>query len=135
MNGKIVKGQKELYYVKTSDKTYMCKARGNFRKKGIKPLVGDNVTINIQDDKEAYIVEILERKNEIKRPNVANIDQILVFITINNPPLNLYNLDKYLAMSEHEHIDVVIVLSKKDLAKKEKIESLKSIYPVSYTHL
>ncbi len=128
MNGKIVKGQKELYYVKTSDKTYMCKARGNFRKKGIKPLVGDNVTINIQDDKEAYIVEILERKNEIKRPNVANIDQILVFITINNPPLNLYNLDKYLAMSEHEHMDVVIVLSKKDLAKKEKIESLKNIY-------
>lgn len=106
----------------------MCKARGNFRKRGIKPLVGDNALIEIQEEDKAYIIEILERKNEIKRPNIANIDQMLIFVTINDPPLNLYNLDKYLAMCEHENIDVVIVLSKKDLAKDNKIKELTKIY-------
>ena len=128
MKGKITKAQKELYYVETTDKIYMAKARGNFRKKGIKPLVGDNVIIDIQDEETAYITEILERKNVIKRPNISNVDQMLVFITITDPPLNLYNLDKYLAMCEYENIDVVIVLSKKDLATDEKIKNITSIY-------
>ncbi|MDU2354339.1 MAG: ribosome small subunit-dependent GTPase A [Anaerococcus sp.] len=128
MNGKIIKSQKELYYVETSENIFMCKARGNFRKRGIKPLVGDNALIEIQEEDKAYIIEILERKNEIKRPNIANIDQMLIFVTINDPPLNLYNLDKYLAMCEHENIDVVIILSKKDLAKDNKIKELTKIY-------
>lgn len=128
MKGKITKAQKELYYVETTDKIYMAKARGNFRKKGIKPLVGDNVIIDIQDEETAYITEILERKNVIKRPNISNVDQMLVFITITNPPLNLYNLDKYLAMCEYENMEVVIVLSKKDLVTDEKIKNITSIY-------
>ena len=128
MNGKIIKSQKELYYVETSENIFMCKARGNFRKRGIKPLVGDNALIEIQEEDKAYIIEILERKNEIKRPNIANIDQMLIFVTINDPPLNLYNLDKYLAMCEHENVDVVIILSKKDLAKYNKIKELTKIY-------
>ena len=128
MKGKITKAQKELYYVETTDKIYMAKARGNFRKKGIKPLVGDNVIIDIQDKETAYITEILERKNVIKRPNISNVDQMLVFITITHPPLNLYNLDKYLAMCEYENMEVVIVLSKKDLATDEKIKNITSIY-------
>lgn len=133
MIGKIIKSQKDLYYVKTDNDTFMSKARGNFRVKGIKPLVGDNVSIDIQDNDTAYITEILDRKNEIKRPNIANIDQMLVFVTINDPPLNLFNLDKYLAMCEHEYIDVVIILSKIDLTTHEKIDELISIYkPLGY---
>lgn len=128
MKGKITKAQKELYYVETGPKIYMAKARGNFRKKGIKPLVGDDVIIDIQDEDTAYITEILERKNLIKRPNISNVDQMLVFVTITDPPLNLYNLDKYLAMCEYENMDVVIVLSKKDLATDEKIKNITSIY-------
>ena len=128
MNGKIIKSQKELYYVRTDSKTFMCKARGNFRIKGVKPLVGDDVVIDIQDDNTAYITEILPRKNQVKRPNIANIDQMLVFVTINDPPLNLYNLDKYLAMCEFEDMDAVIIFSKIDLAIEEKLASLESIY-------
>ena len=136
MNGKIIKAQKELYYVETGDNIYMAKARGNFRKKGIKPLVGDNVVIDIQDENNAYITEILERRNTIKRPNIANVDQMLVFVTITDPPLNLYNLDKYLSMCEYENINVVIVLSKKDLATSEKINNLTDIYQkIGYTIL
>lgn len=136
MKGKITKAQKELYYVKTGDKIYMCKARGNFRKRGIKPLVGDDVIIDIQDQDTAYITEILDRKNIIKRPNISNVDQMLVFVTINDPPLNLYNLDKYLSMCEYENMDVVIILSKKDLAPSKKIEDIRNIYQnIGYTIL
>lgn len=91
-------------------------------------MVGDNVEIEVLEDSKAYITRLLARKNEIKRPNIANIDQLLVFVTINDPPLNLYNLDKYLAMCEYLNICVTIMLTKIDLASKEKIEELANIY-------
>lgn len=128
MIGKIIKSQKELYYVDTKEKVFMAKARGNFRIKSQKPLVGDNVEIDVLEDSKAYITKLLDRKNEIKRPNIANIDQLLVFVTINDPPLNLYNLDKYLAMCEHLNISVTIMLTKIDLAPSDKIEKFVDIY-------
>lgn len=128
MIGKIIKSQKELYYVDTKDNVYMAKARGNFRVKNKKPLVGDNVEIEVLEDNKAYITKLLNRKNEIKRPNIANIDQLFVFVTINDPPLNLYNLDKYLAMCEYLSISVTIILTKIDLATSEEIENLAGIY-------
>lgn len=128
MIGKIIKSQKELYYVDTKEKVYMAKARGNFRVKDKKPLVGDNVEIEALEENKAYITKLIERKNEIKRPNIANIDKLLVFITINNPPLNLYNLDKYLAMCEYLNIYVTIMLTKIDLASSEEIKDLVDIY-------
>ena len=128
MRGKITKSQKELYFVKNDDKTYLAKARGNFRVKGIKPLVGDEVIFEMQNEENAYITEILPRKNEIKRPNISNIDQILLFVTINNPPLNLFNLDKYLAMCEYKNIEVVIIISKIDLDKENKAQNLAKTY-------
>lgn len=128
MIAKIIKSQKEIYYVDTKDKVYMAKARGNFRVKDKKPMVGDNVEIDTLEDDKAYITKLLARKNEIKRPNIANIDQLLVFVTINDPPLNLFNLDKYLAMCEYLDMEVVIIISKIDLASDEKIENLENIY-------
>lgn len=128
MIGKIIKSQKELYFVDNGEETFMAKARGNFRVKDKKPLVGDNVEIDILEDGRAYITKLLERKNEIKRPNIANIDQLLVFVTINDPPLNLFNLDKYLAMCEYLNIELVIILTKIDLADEEKIKNIASIY-------
>ncbi|WP_311531330.1 ribosome small subunit-dependent GTPase A [uncultured Anaerococcus sp.] len=128
MIGKIIKSQKELYYVDTEESLLMAKARGNFRVKDKKPLVGDNVEVDVLEDDKAYITKLLPRKNEIKRPNIANVDQLLVFITIDHPPLNLYNLDKYLAMCEYLNIDVVIILTKIDLVSQEKIKKIADIY-------
>lgn len=128
MIGKIIKSQKELYYVDTEESLLMAKARGNFRVKDKKPLVGDNVEVDVLEDDKAYITKLLPRRNEIKRPNIANVDQLLVFITIDHPPLNLYNLDKYLAMCEYLNIDVVIILTKIDLVSQEKIKKIADIY-------
>lgn len=128
MIGKIIKSQKELYYVATEERLLMAKARGNFRVRDKKPLVGDNVEVEVLEDDKAYITKLLPRRNEIKRPNIANVDQLLVFITIDHPPLNLYNLDKYLAMCEYLNIEVVIILTKIDLVSQEKIKEIAEIY-------
>ncbi|WP_297791171.1 ribosome small subunit-dependent GTPase A [uncultured Anaerococcus sp.] len=131
--GKIIKAQKELYYVSLENETLNCKARGNFRKKGIRPLVGDNVIVEPLGNDTGYITEISPRKNEIKRPNISNIDQILLFATIKNPPLNLFNLDKYLAMCEFIGVDVCMILSKIDLASQNEIGDFVKIYqPLGY---
>ncbi|MCI7239060.1 MAG: ribosome small subunit-dependent GTPase A [Anaerococcus sp.] len=126
--GKIIKTQKDIYYLDVDGQTYLCKARGNFRVKGVKPLVGDRAEIEVTGDREGYIKNIIDRKNEIKRPNIANVDQLLLFVTIKNPPLNLLRLDKYLSMCEFIDIDVVIILSKSDLASEKEIEEFREIY-------
>lgn len=128
MVGKIIKSQKDLYYVDTADKVYMAKARGKFRHRDKKPLVGDNVEIEVLEDGKAYITKLLLRKNEVKRPNISNIDQLLVFVTINEPSLNLYNLDKYLAMCEYLSIEATIILSKIDLADEKTLEEISNTY-------
>ena len=81
MQGKIVKGIAGFYYVHVVESgVYECKAKGIFRKDGVKPLVGDNVEIEVLDEEEkkGNIREILTRKNELIRPAVANIDQALI---------------------------------------------------------
>ena len=111
----------------------LCARLGEFlEKKNIKPLVGDNVEFDVTENTKGYITKILDRKNEIKRPNIANIDQILYFITIKNPSLNLFNIDKYLAMCEHINIDVVIIVSKKDLADEKDLEFIKMYEKIGY---
>ena len=85
MTGKIVKGIAGFYYVSVAESgIYECKAKGIFRKEGKKPLVGDDVRIEVLDetDKKANLTEILPRKNELFRPAVANVDQAMVIFAM-----------------------------------------------------
>lgn len=89
MQGKIIKGIAGFYYVYANEsaEVYECKAKGIFRKENKKPLVGDNVCMEVLDGEErtGNIVRILPRKNELVRPAVANIDQALVIFAIVKP--------------------------------------------------
>ena len=80
MQGKIIRIISNLYTVKCSDGKYDCQARGKFRNDKITPLVGDDCIID-KDNK--YILEILPRKNELKRPLVSNIDTAVIVTSIN----------------------------------------------------
>lgn len=126
--GIIIKSQKELYYVKYKNKTYMCKARGIFRDKNLKPLVGDRVDIQILDENTGYIEKIYDRKNSLIRPPIANIDQILLVHSLTDPEINYVTFDKYLVMLEHFKIPVKIIINKVDLAKDEDIKKFEDIY-------
>ncbi len=122
-NGKIIKGIGGFYYVDTGNEIYECKARGNFRKQGISPLVGDNVEISINDNAENTIDTIYPRKSELIRPPLANLDQLFIVSSLVEPKINTVIIDNLTAIAEYKKIEPVIVITKTDLdtsAKKYK---------------
>lgn len=141
MTGKILKGIAGFYYVHAADgNLYECKAKGVFRNKKLKPLVGDDVDITILDETErkGNIDEILPRKNALVRPSVANVDQALVLFSITHPEPNLNLLDRFLVMMEVQEVPVNVCFNKIDLTGDEKMLELKRIYetagyPVYFT--
>ena len=131
MQGKIIKGIAGFYYVHVVESgLYECKAKGIFRKEKMKPLVGDVVEIDILDEteKKGNITEIIERKNELIRPAVANIDQALVVFAVTKPKPHFNLLDRFLIMMESKDIPVVLCFNKKDIATEPEIQELKDIY-------
>ncbi|WP_024346527.1 ribosome small subunit-dependent GTPase A [Lacrimispora indolis] len=141
MTGKILKGIAGFYYVHGGDETiYECKAKGIFRNKNVKPLVGDNVEFSVLDsvEKKGNIERILPRKNALVRPAVANVDQALVLFAITHPEPNLNLLDRFLVMMEVQELPVKICFNKIDLTDNEKRLALRDIYeaagyPVYFT--
>lgn len=131
MQGKIIKGIAGFYYVYTEEYGVLeCKAKGIFRKENIKPLVGDDVELELlsEDELTGNITEILERKNELIRPAVANIDQALVIFSITHPEPNLNLLDRFLLMMQTQDLPVIICFSKQDIAVEEQQAHLQRIY-------
>ncbi|MBQ7203639.1 MAG: ribosome small subunit-dependent GTPase A [Eubacterium sp.] len=116
-NGKIIKGIGGFYYVEADDVIYECKARGNFRKQGISPLVGDNVEISVNEAElaENRIEKIYERKNVLVRPPLANLDRLFIVASLVDPTINTLILDKLIAIAEYKNIEPIIVITKTDL--------------------
>lgn len=134
MQGKIIKGIAGFYYVQTPvNGLYECKAKGVFRKEKIKPLVGDNVEISVLDEaeKKGNIDDIYPRKNELIRPVVANIDQVLVIFAAAQPKPNLNLLDRFLVSMEKQGVPAVICFNKVDTVPEEECERLQRIYEKS----
>ena len=131
MQGKIIKGIAGFYYIHAEDnEVYECKAKGIFRKDNRKPLVGDNVEIEVLDEKEkeGSVTAILPRKNSLIRPAVANVDQAFVIFAMENPKPNFMLLDRFLIMMEQADIPVTICFNKKDLGTREELDFLYETY-------
>ena len=134
MQGKIVKGIAGFYYVHVAGSgIYECKAKGIFRKDKIRPLVGDDVCIDIIDEAEhtGNVVRILPRRNELIRPAVANVDQAVVIFAVSRPAPNFNLLDRFLIMMEYQSIPAVICFNKTDLAGEPQIRELYGAYESS----
>lgn len=118
ITGKIIKGIGGFYYVDARDGVlYECKAKGVFRNKKIKPLVGDNVNIEIIDSEKdlGNIVEILPRFNSLIRPAVANVDQTIIIFAVSEPEPNFNLLDRFLVSMEKSDVKTIICFNKTDL--------------------
>ncbi len=139
MQGKIVKGIAGFYYVYAKEdgdregNVYECKAKGIFRKDNIKPLVGDDVEMDVIDEEKKLgnIIDILPRKNALIRPAVANIDQALVIFAMTKPDPNLNLLDRFLLMMQQQGRECIICFNKMDIASKEEQDRLLSVYEKS----
>lgn len=131
MQGKIIKGIAGFYYVHISGKgTYECKAKGVFRKDNKKPLVGDDVEIQILNEEKMLgnISAILPRRSEIIRPAVANIDQALVIFSIVKPQPNFNLLDRFLIMMQQQDIPCIICFNKMDMDEEQAGAEYMRIY-------
>lgn len=131
MQGKIIKGIAGFYYVHVAGSgVYECKAKGIFRKDGVKPLVGDDVEMEVthEKDMEGNIMRILPRKNELVRPAVANIDQALVVFAVTKPKPHFNLLDRFLVMMETKEIPAILCFNRADIAGDAEIAGLKAVY-------
>ena len=131
MRGKIIKGIAGFYYVDDGMGVLVqCRAKGVFRNRNLKPLVGDNVEFDLLDEKdmEGNVTEILPRKNALVRPAAANVDQALVVFALTHPDPNLNLLDRFLVMMEAQQVPVIICFNKADLAGEEEEERYRFIY-------
>lgn len=127
LKGRIIKNISNTYVVKTSAKDYECKARGKFRNLGLTPLVGDIVLF---DEENNYILNIEDRKNELNRPSISNIDCALIVTSLKEPNISLHLLDKEISSIIISNITPCICFTKLDLINEEEKEKLKEI--ISY---
>ena len=134
MQGKIVKGISGFYYVHVVESgIYECKAKGIFRQQKMKPLVGDDVEIDIisEEKKTGNVAAILPRKNALIRPAVANVDQALLIFAAASPNPNFNLLDRFLVMIGRQDVPVILCFNKCDLITEEQKQEIEAIYEVS----
>lgn len=138
MQGIITKGVGGLYTVSAEGESFECSVRGKFRQKDyLSPLVGDKVKIERVDDSLYAICDICERKNMLIRPNVANIDNLLITFAVKSPKPDLLLVDKLTATAISKNIGVIICITKNDLKDSTLFEEIynKAGFPVIATGL
>lgn len=123
--GLIIKLLGGIYFVEASDVVYECKAKGAFRNKNLSPVCGDRVEIQIKDGETPFITRILDRKSLIIRPQLANLDYLVLVNSVCEPSPNLLLIDKFIAIAEYKGIEPVVVFTKID---KMNADELVSIY-------
>ena len=122
--GLIIKNISNQYTCLVEGEEIVCIPKGKFKYDKITPLVGDYCKV----DKENKIIkDILPRKNELARPNVANIDYALIVTSVKEPNLSLNLLDKQLVAVEKQKIIPIILMTKLDLLNKSELKSIKEI--------
>lgn len=137
--GVITKGIGGFYYVDTENSIYECRARGKFRLKNITPLVGDIVDIEADEtSKQGYVLNVHPRANEMIRPAIANVDQVMMVFAAKRPDINMGLLQKFLIYAEYVGLNIKVCINKIDLDEtedyKEVVKMLDSVpYPVITT--
>ncbi|KXT74478.1 Ribosome small subunit-stimulated GTPase EngC [Streptococcus sp. DD10] len=129
MQGRIIKALAGFYYVESDGKVYQTRARGNFRKKGQTPYVGDEVDFTAEENSEGYILSIEPRRNSLVRPPIVNIDQAVVIVSAKEPDFNSNLLDRFLVLLEYKRIHPIIYISKMDLLKTDsELNQFQEVY-------
>ena len=104
-----------LYGAERDGEKFSCRARGAFRYRGLAPMVGDEAEIEINESGENSITEIYPRRSELIRPPLANLDLLFICIAVREPDFSTLTADKMVTISDHNNIEPVIVITKRDL--------------------
>ena len=126
--GQIRQSLSGYYDIFSEGKTYRTRARGNFRKKGQTPLVGDYVEFKADNENEGYVLKILERKNQLVRPPVANVDCAIVVTACVEPDFSSNLLDRQLVILSENEIVPILYFSKADLMDETTKERMLPVF-------
>lgn len=124
MNGIIIKAISGFYYVDSENSVYECKARGNFRKTGVSPVVGDKVEFSPTDSTHGTVESVCERRNLLSRPLVANIDKLFIVSAYQTPAPDTLMIDRLIAIAEYNNIEPIIVFNKSDMGDFKELECI-----------
>ena len=124
LQGIILRSIGGFYYVEAADTVYTCRARGIFRRQGMTPVAGDRVIISVEEGDTGVLEEVLERRNYLVRPPVANLDLLVLVASVCQPRTNTLVLDKMIAVAEKKDICPIVVINKSDLGDPGELESI-----------
>ncbi len=130
--GRVIKGVGGQYTVYANSREYVGKPRGIFRKSGTKVLVGDLVEFSEFSEDEIVIEKIIDRENQLVRPVVANVDQVIISFAIKNPEINYDMLDRIIVLAEESKVDIIICINKIELATEAELQVFRDIYGKLY---
>lgn len=134
LQGIVVKAYNSYYYVQDGDKTVACKIRGRLKKERFSLMVGDEVEFTMVGSEEGIIEAILPRKTMLKRPLVANVDQVVLAFAAVNPDISPTLVDKLLVLAESSQLSIIICINKIDLADESELLALAELYRgIGYT--
>lgn len=126
MTGILIKAISGFYYVACDDTVYECKARGNFRKARVSPIVGDVVEFTLTDNTHGVVDAVCERKNFFTRPLVANIDKLFIVSSYTTPAPDTFMIDRLTALAAYNNIEPIIVFNKSDMGSFDRFYDIYS---------
>ena len=126
MTGILIKAISGFYYVACDGNVYECKARGNFRKAGVSPVVGDTVEFTLTDKTHGIVEQISKRKNLFNRPLVANIDKLFIVSAYSTPSPDTLMIDRLTALAIYNNIEPIIVFNKSDMGNFDELYGIYS---------
>lgn len=130
LEGRIIGSIGGFYYVEAANlerepnRVYECRARGIFRKNHITPLVGDRVMIDLLEEGKGALSQVLDRRNQLVRPPVANLDCLVIVVSVADPAPVPLVIDKMIAIAEKNDIEPVVVINKADLGDTQVWEKI-----------
>lgn len=128
LKGIVVKAYNSYYYLQSGNKIITCHLRGRFKKGRFSLIVGDEVSYTLTGPEKGIIEDILPRRSMLKRPMVANVDQVVLTFAAVNPDINPALIDRFLVIAEYSELDILICINKIDLANSDTIASLAERY-------
>jgi len=123
LNGIVIKTYNSFYYVQTAENIVSCKLRGRFKKERFSLLVGDQVEYEMAGSGKGMIESILPRRSMLRRPMIANIDQVILTFAAVNPNINRILVDRFLVLAEMSELEIVLCINKIDLADSFEVQS------------
>lgn len=124
MEGRVIRALAGFYTVQCREGPVECRARGLLRREKLSPCVGDMARVEPDGAGAGTLVEVLPRKNQLFRPPLANLDQLVLVASVVEPAPSLLVLDKMITIAEYKGIEPVVVFTKADLAPTAALEEI-----------